>query len=112
MWRGTWAPDDPDANFKAEVRAYQAADPLATISVLAERTGIPVEALVRYVLARWASEGAEGLLSMGPHLARRLDGVARRAEAVGTDAARLAAFEQLRQMLAWLVLPLEERDPI
>lgn len=106
-WRGTWADDDPDANFKAEVRAYQAADPLHTIGNLATRTGIPVEALVRYVLARWASAGSEGLLELGPHLARRLDAVAREAASVGTDEARLAAFEQLRQMLSWLVVPLD-----
>jgi hypothetical protein len=104
-WRGTWDDDDPDANFKAEVAAYQAADPLHTITNLAARTGIPVEALVRYVLARWASAGSEGLLDIGPHMARRLHAVAEGA-AGGSDQERLAAFEQLRQMLSWLVVPL------
>lgn len=107
-WRGTWDDDDPDANFKAEVAAYQLADPLATLGNLSARTAIPIEALVRYVLARWASAGAEGLLELGPAMAARLHAVAAAAAAEGTDTAKLAAFEQLHQMLAWLVVPLED----
>ena len=108
VWHGTWDDDDPDANFKAEVAAYQAADPLFTLANLSARTGVPVEALIRYVLARWASAGSEGLLELGPSLARRLYQVAADAEGVGTDEARLAAFEQLRQRLSWLVVPLQD----
>ncbi len=106
-WRGSWDDDDPDANFKAEVAAYQAADPLTTIAVLSRRCDIPVPALVRYVLARWASAGSEGLLELGPQLARRLHAIAAAAAADGGVDARLAAFEQLHQMLSWLVVPLQ-----
>ena len=107
-WTGPWPDDDPDANFKAEVALYANADPLATITRLSENTGVPVGAICRYVLARWASEGAAGLLELGPHMARRLYAVCEAAEARGTDEDRLAAYDQLRQMLAWLVTPLDD----
>lgn len=106
-WTGPWADDDPDANFKADVALHAVADPLATITGLSENIGVPVGALCRYVLVRWASEGSAGLLELGPHMVERLAAVCDAAEDAGTDAARLAAYVQLRQMLAWLRLPLE-----
>jgi hypothetical protein len=107
-WTGPWPDDDPDANFKAEIALYASVDPLATIRGLSAGTGVPVGAIVRYVLARWASEGSAGLLELGPTMARRLGEVCDRAEAEGTDDARLAAYDQLRQMLSWLCLGLDE----
>lgn len=106
-WTGPWPDDDPDANFKAEVALYALADPLATIRQLSTNTGVPVGAICRYVLARWASEGSSALLELGPTMARRLAAVCDEAETVGTDDARLAAYHQLRQMLDWLRLPLD-----
>lgn len=106
-WTGPWPEDDRDANFKQEVALYANSDPLATVTRLAGATNIPVGAIVRYVLARWASEGSAGLLELGPRTARRLNDVCLEAEGAGTDEARLAAYDQLRQMLSWLVLPLE-----
>lgn len=105
-WTGPWPDDDPDANFKADVALHAALDPLRTIEILAEGTGVPVGAIVHYVLARWASEASAGLLELGPTMVRRLAGVCEGAEAQATDAARLAAYHQLRQMLAWLKLGL------
>lgn len=110
-WAGPWPDDDPDANFKADVALYAATDPLATIARLSESTGVPVGALCRYVLARWASEGSAGLLEIGPTMVNRLHAVCVEAEAAGTDAARLAAYDQLRQMLAWLRIPLDDAGP-
>jgi hypothetical protein len=107
-WTGPWPPDDPDANFKADVALHAMVDPLATIRQLSAGTGVPVGALVHYVLARWASEPSAGLLELGPTMGRRLAEVCDRAEAEGTDEARLAAYDQLRQMLSWLRLGLEE----
>lgn len=101
-WRGPWPNDDPDANFKADVALYSLLDPLRTLQVLSDRTGIPVGALCRYVLARWASGGSEGLLELGPSTVGRMWDACANAEAAGTDLARLQAYEQLRQMLAWL----------
>lgn len=106
-YTGPWAPDDPDANFKAEVAERTRVDPLPTLRNLAGATGIPVGALVRYVLVRWASEGSEALLALGPPTVERLWGHVAAAEAAGTDAARLEAYEALRAMLGWLRSPLE-----
>jgi len=107
-YTGTWADDDPDANFKREVAEYTRNDPLPMLEQFSENLGIPIGALVRYVLVRWTSEGSEALLQMGPRMVRRLNEVCERAEAEGTDAARLAAYDQLRQMLAWVAIPLED----
>jgi hypothetical protein len=103
---GPWAPDDPDANFKQDVALYGKLEPLETLAGLSANTGIPVGALVRYVLARWASAGSESLLAAGPSVIERMWAACERAEADGTDAARLAAYETVRQMVSWLRTPL------
>jgi hypothetical protein len=98
---------DPDANFRADVDAHLHLDPMSTLRTMSANLGIPVEDLIHYVLARWASEGGAGLLEVGPRMVNRLWEPVERAEAEGTDAARLAAYDQLRQMLAWLRVPLD-----
>jgi hypothetical protein len=105
-WTGPWPDDDPDANFKAEVALYSLLDPLTTIEALGANLGVPVGALCRSVLARWASGGSGGLLELGPSMVQRLWDVCERAEREATDESRLAAYDQLRQMLSWLRLPL------
>lgn len=109
-WTGPWPDDDPDANLKRDVALYSSVDPLPTVERLSANVGVPVGALVRYVLAKWATGGSGGLLELGPTMVRRLTAVCDEAEAAGTDTARLAAYEQLRQMLAWLRLPLDEPE--
>jgi hypothetical protein len=101
-YTGDWSADDPFADLKADVAAYGQLDPLATLRTLSEASGIPVGALVRYVLARWASGGNEALLELGTsgvdHLARVID----RAEVADTDAARLEAYVAVREIITWL----------
>jgi hypothetical protein len=109
-WEGPWAEDDPDANFKADVALYSHVDPMRTIDNLAGAVDIPAGAIVRYVLAKWASAGSGGLLELGPSMVHRLWGPIEEAESEATDEARLAAYEQLRQMLSWLRLPLTDPD--
>ena len=109
-WTGPWRPDDPDANFKHEVALLSAVDPLRTIEGLSRSTGIPAGALARYVLARWASEGSAGLLELGPTMVGRLWSTVEQAEAVGTAEARLAAYDELRQLLSWLRVPLDDQE--
>ncbi len=109
-WDGPWPDDDKDANFKADIALYSRVDPLRTISGLSAAIDVPEGALVRYVLARWASEGASGLLELGPTMTRRLHAVCTVAESAGSDDARLAAYHQLRQMLGWLHHPLEHPE--
>ncbi len=109
-WRGPWSDDDKDANLKADIALYAQVDPLRTVRGLSDSIDVPVGAIVHYVLARWASEGASGLLELGPTMSRRLHEVCTDAEAVATDQARLAAYEQLRQMISWLNYPLEHPE--
>src|SRR2546421_2789877 len=106
-WRGPWPEDDRDANFKADVAAYSLLEPLSTITNLSAATGIPVGALCRYVLAKWATGGSEGLLELGPSTVGRMWDACEAAENEGTDAARLQAYDPLRQMISSLRLPLD-----
>ena len=109
-WTGPWEPDDPDANLKADVAAHSFLDPLETIRELSRSSGIPVGALARYVLSRWATAGSGGLLELGPTMTERLWAPVAAAESTDDDAQRLAAYHQLRQMLSWLRFPLEHED--
>ena len=111
-YEGPWDDDDPDANFKAQVAEYTREDPWPTIEQLSRNTGVPAGALVRYVLMRWASEGSEALLALGPRLVDRLWQVVATAEEAGTDTAKVEAFDTLRQMISWLRVPLEEWDEV
>jgi hypothetical protein len=77
---------------------------------MATALGIPEGSIVHYVLAKWAAAGSGGLLELGPSMIHRLWLPVEEAEADGTDAARLEAYDQLRQMLSWLRLPLVEPD--
>jgi Family of unknown function (DUF6027) len=105
-WDGPWDPDDPDANFKADVALYSHVDPMRTIGNLAAAMKMPEGAVVHYVLAKWASAGSGGLLELGPSMVHRLWAVIEQAEEEGTSQARLAAYDQLHQMISWLRLPL------
>lgn len=101
-WDGAWDADDPFAGLKADVATYGHLDPLVTVRGLAEASGVPVGALVRHVLARWASGGSDAVLELGvsgvDHLAR----LVAEAEQVGTDAARLGAYAGVRDVVVWL----------
>ena len=106
-WYGAWGDDDPFAELKAEVVAYGHLDPLTTLQGLSEASGIPVGALARYVIARWACGGSEALLELGvsgvDHLVRIVEG----AEEVGTEEARRGAYVALRDVITWLRAGLE-----
>ena len=106
---GPWDDDDPDANFKAQVAEYSRNDPLPTLETLSRNTGIPVGALARYILVRWAAEGSETLLALGPRTVERMERIASEAEADGSDEAKLRAFATLRSMLSWLRVPLDQQ---
>lgn len=109
-WAGPWAEDDPDANFKAEVASYGLLDPLVTIRGLSENLDVPVGAIVRYVLAKWATGGSGGLLEVGPVMVHRLWEPVAAAEEADSDEQRLEAYHQLRQLVSWLKLPLDHPD--
>jgi hypothetical protein len=107
-WTATWPDDDPHANFKAEVKLYGRLDPLRTLRGMSRNLDIPVGVIARYVLARWATGGSGGLLELGPVMVRRLWEPIALAEAADRDEQRLTTYHQLRQMIAWLKVPLDD----
>lgn len=109
-WSEAWSEDDPDANFKSEVAAYVLQDPLDTLRNVARNLDVPIGTLARYVLVRWASGGAEGLMELGPSTVGRMRAAIRSAEEAGTADARLATYGQLRDMVAWLGAGLDADD--
>jgi hypothetical protein len=107
-WTGPVAGDDPHANFKREVAAGALVDPLPTLQNLADYVGLPMGVVVRHALVKWVSAGSDALLEIGPSWIRRLVEPVERAEAAGTDEARLGAYEELRGLLGWLAAGVEE----
>lgn len=107
-WTGPIADGDPHGNFKREVAAGALVDPLPTLQNLADYVGLPLGAVARHALVRWVSAGSDALLEVGPAWVRRLAEPVARAEADGTDEARLAAYEELRGFLGWLAAGLDE----
>ena len=100
-------PDDKDANFKQEMVLYSHVDPLKTLSGLSTAIGVPEGAIARYVLAKWASEGAAGILEVGPSMVKKLNKICRDAEISGDDQKRLLAFNEVSQIISWLNYPLD-----
>jgi hypothetical protein len=107
-YRDTWPADDPDAGFRRMVAEYSAIDPMPTLEGLSRSKGIPVGALVAFVLARYCASGSEALLDLGPVVVRQMAELVRQAEAAGGDAARLEAYRALAGIVAWLQVPLED----
>lgn len=103
-YQADWDDDDPHANFKAEVAVYSVADPLPTLENLSTATGIPVPALIRYILVKYTASGADALLHLPPLVFQQMEQQIAQAEAAGTDQARLAAYGALRQIVGWLGL--------
>ncbi len=101
-YQDTWDERDPHANFKAEVALYSRADPLPTLENLSRATGVPVPSLIRYILVKYTASGAEALLALGPLVLHQMEQHVEKAEAAGTDEARLQAYAALRHMIAWL----------
>jgi hypothetical protein len=108
QWTGPVDGGDPHANFKREVANGALVDPLPTLRNLADFVGLPVGAVCRHALVKWTSAGSDALLEVGPSWVRRLAEPVARAEAAGTDEARLAAYEELRGLLGWLAAGIDE----
>jgi hypothetical protein len=107
-YRGTWPPDDPDAGFRRLVAEYSAIDPMPTLEALGRSKGIPVGALVSFVLARYCTSGSDALLDIGPLVVRQMEEIIRNAEAAGGDAARVQAYRALSAIVSWLRVPLDD----
>jgi hypothetical protein len=81
-----------------------------TLETLSRNKGIPLGALVNFVLARYASSGSEALLEMGPRVVSQMDSLVQAAESTGTDDARLNAYRSLAAIVSWLNVPLADPD--
>jgi len=110
-WDGDWPADDPFAGLKADVAGYGHLEAMSTLRGLSEASGIPVGALVRYVLARWASGGNEAVLEMGVSGVDHLVRIVADAESTGTDQARLEAYTAVKAVVSWLRAGLDEDTP-
>ncbi len=99
-----WAYDrtDKDANFKQEVVDYTRADPMPAVDAMCQKLDIPVGAIVRYALAKWANSGASSLLELGPQQARHMSDIVRGAEETGEDKERLKALDSLSEIVSRL----------
>ncbi len=109
-YEGPWEESDRNANFKEQVAIYSKADPMTTLERMSRSQGVPVGALARYVLAKWAASGSDGLLEVGPRVVRQMQSLIDEAEATGDDEARLAAYDSLRQIISWLAVPLDSSE--
>ena len=99
-------PRDRDANFKREVALYTLNDPMPTIETMSRNLNIPVGAIVKYILVRWATSGSEALLEMGPRVVRQMADVVKEAESRDDDQDRLLAYRKLAAIVSWLQVPL------
>jgi hypothetical protein len=107
---GQFSEHDKDANFKHEMSLYSRVDPLKTLDGLSRAIDVPVGAVAHYVLAKWASEGASGILEVGPTMIKKLDKICQDAENSHDDEDRLAAFSRVRQIISWLKYPLDHPE--
>ena len=105
-----WDETDKDANFKQELATYSRVDPMPTIETMSRNLGIPVGAIVLYILARWASSGSASLLEVGPRVVRQMADIVAEAESAGDSEAKLQAYEKLAQIISWLNVPLADSD--
>lgn len=71
---------DPGGAFRSAVADSLAADPRPTFERLAANLGIPVDDVIHFALHRWASAGAEALMSTTPRMLRELDDAAERGD--------------------------------
>jgi uncharacterized protein DUF6027 len=108
-YEGTWPPDDPDAGFRQMVAEYSRIDPIPTLETLGRHKQIPVGALARFILARYGTSGSDALLEMGPRVVRQMGAIVQKAEAEGSNDARLKAYAALKAIVSWLQVPLDER---
>lgn len=108
-WTGP-VPDGDDAAYLHDVAASSLVDPLPTVRTAAAQLGVPVGALVRHVLAAWASQGAAALLATGPDVVDDLAAAADEVDAAPQGLARDEAWSRLRGRIQWLAHGVRDPD--
>ena len=106
----TWPDDDPDAGFRSMVAMFSGINPLPTLERLSQNKQIPVGALARFILARYAASGSEALMEIGPRVVGQMNEMIQKAEQAGTDEARLEAYGSLSAVVSWLNIPLTDPE--
>ena len=101
-----WDEGDRDANFKHEVATYSREDPMPTLETMSRYLAIPVGAIIRYLLVKWAASGSTALLELGPRVVQQMAAIVAQAEDAGTNQERLAAYQKLCKVISWLSVPL------
>ncbi len=109
-YKDSWPDDDPDAGFRSMVEMFSGIDPLPTLERLSRNKGIPVGALARFILARYAASGSEALMEIGPRVIGQMDEMVQKAEESDSDDARLEAYQSLKGVISWLNIPLTDPD--
>ena len=105
-----WDETDKDANFKQEMAVLTREDPMPTIETMSRNLAVPVGAIVRYILVKWAASGSTALLEMGPRVVTQMADIVEDAERTGTDEGRLGAYEKLSGIISWLNVPLNDPE--
>ena len=93
---------DPNASFKREVSYYSGVDPIPTLESLSNQIQIPVGALARYILVKWATSGNEGIMEIGPRVIRQMADIVDEAERHASGEARLLACGKLSHIISLL----------
>jgi hypothetical protein len=83
--------DDPDRNFREAVALSRLVDPMPALQALARNTRLDVDDVVHHALVRYASDGAEALLSIVPWSLREL-----------IAARRAGDWEKVGSIIDWL----------
>jgi hypothetical protein len=91
--------DDGNQNFRDDVALSLHVDPKPTLENLARNTGLTYEQVVHHALVRYASSGAEALLSIDPRALRQL-----------IEARRAGDWDSVGSIIDWLEAGLESRE--
>ena len=92
-------PDDGNQNFRDDVALSRRVDPRPTLENLARNTGLTYEDVAHHALVRYASSGAEALLSVEPWALRQL-----------VEARRAGDWAKVGSIIDWLEAGLESRE--
>lgn len=109
-WTGPSTADAPDANVKADVALAALVDPFASDRARGRALDRPVGARCRDVLAKWVAAGNSGLMALRASMTWGLADACDRAEAQGTDDARIVASSPRRGMPSWARPPADHAD--
>ena len=93
---------DPNASFKREVTYYSDVDPIPTLESMSKQMQIPVGAIARYILVKWATSGNEGIMEIGPRVIRQMADIVEEAERHASGEARLRAYDKLSHIISLL----------